>query len=195
MRSVRRGRVMLDRIFNMLQSLTDNELVFWYNGPVSQVLVGEIGDIIKKCIENESDKKVINRIFSILVEQMQNIIKYSEKTTAVGYGDDRFLLRSGLVAVALEDDSYSVASGNVVFDKDILHIRERLDLIISMDKDAQKEYYKTMRKKEPDERSLGAGLGFIEMARKSSAPLEYKFTPIDDGRSFFALKASVRMDL
>ena len=186
---------MLDKLYGMVEYFKDHELVFWYNGPVSQVLVVEIGDIIKKSIDDESDKKSINRIFSILVEQMQNIIKYSVQRTSGGEGDDQFVLSSGLIAVGVEEDYYSVISGNAVYNTDIDHIRERLDLIIKMNKDEQKDYYKAMRRKEPDERSRGAGLGFIEMARKASKPLEYRFTKIDDQHSFFSLKALVRMEL
>ncbi len=105
---------MLDKIYSMVEYLKNNEMVFWYNGPVSQVLVVEIGDIIKKSIEDDSDKKVINRIFSILVEQMQNIIKYSVQKKSGGKGDNPFVLSSGIIAVGLEGSDYSVISGNVI---------------------------------------------------------------------------------
>lgn len=186
---------MLDKLYDMVEYFKDHELVFWYNGPVSQILVVEIGNIIKKTIEESSDKKVINRIFSILVEQMQNIIKYSITETHGIELKNRYVLRSGLIAVGVEKSHYSVISGNAVRNSDIPYISERLDRIISMGKDAQKDFYKEMRRKEPDERSLGAGLGFIEMARKASLPLEYRFTPIDDNFSFFSLKALVKMEM
>lgn len=185
---------MLNKIHSMVEYLKKNEMVFWYNGPVSQVLVVEIGDIIKKSIENESDKKVINRIFSILVEQMQNIIKYSVQKKSGVEGKDRFVLSSGIIAVGLEGQDYSVISGNVINNPDIERVQKRLDLIIGMDRNEHKEYYKTMRRKEPDSHSRGAGLGFIEMARKASRPLEYCFTPIDEEYSFFALKAIVSVE-
>ena len=186
---------MLDKLFGMVQYFKDQEMVFWYNGPISQVLVVEIGNIIKKSIEESSDKKVINRIFSILVEQMQNIIKYAVKDMPEDVGYDKYILRSGLIAVGMEKGFYSVVSGNAVKNSDIPYISSRLDKIIAMDKMAQKEFYKEMRRKEPDERSLGAGLGFIEMARKASEPLEYRFTAINDDYSYFSLKALVKMEL
>jgi hypothetical protein len=39
--------------------------------------------------------------------------------------------------------------------------------------------------------SKGAGLGFIEMARKVSLPIEYEFVPMEDDYSFFCLKATI----
>ena len=37
----------------------------------------------------------------------------------------------------------------------------------------------------------GAGLGFIDIARKTGSPLEYHFEPLDDKNSFFLLKTSI----
>jgi hypothetical protein len=37
----------------------------------------------------------------------------------------------------------------------------------------------------------GAGLGFIDIARKTGNPLEYHFEPIDEKNSFFLLKTSI----
>ncbi|MBU1171911.1 MAG: SiaB family protein kinase [Proteobacteria bacterium] len=185
---------MLDKLYGMVEYFKDHELVFWYNGPVSQVLVVEIGDIIKKSIDTSSDKKVITRIFGILVEQMQNIIKYSVQKTPRMDKVNRFFMSSGLIAVGIENEFYSVVSGNPVKNKDIKRISERLDRIIAMDREGLKDYYKTMRRQEPDEQSLGAGLGFIEMAKKASMPLEYRFTAIDENHSFFSMKALVKME-
>jgi hypothetical protein len=37
----------------------------------------------------------------------------------------------------------------------------------------------------------GAGLGFVDMARKSGQKLEYEFEELGEGLSFFSLKTTV----
>ena len=37
----------------------------------------------------------------------------------------------------------------------------------------------------------GAGLGFIEMAKKSSEPIEYVFQNIDNTHSFFTIRITI----
>ena len=37
----------------------------------------------------------------------------------------------------------------------------------------------------------GAGLGFIDIARKTGNQLEFHFLPIDEGSSFFLLTSSI----
>ena len=49
-----------------------------------------------------------------------------------------------------------------------------------MTPDEKKAFYKEVRKKEPDETSKGAGLGFIEMARKSEYPVDFDFIDADN---------------
>jgi len=60
-----------------------------------------------------------------------------------------------------------------------------------MDKDELKIYYKERRRADREGDSKGAGIGFIEMARKSSQPLEFSFQKIDDKHSFFTIKITI----
>ena len=59
-------------------------------------------------------------------------------------------------------------------------------------KEELKLIYKERRKSGPDQHSLGgAGLGIIDMFRKSVLPLEYKFYPLNENESLFCYKVSV----
>lgn len=186
---------MLEKVYEIREYLGNHKVIFWYNGPISQFLVVEIGDMIKKVIAKDSEKAVITKIFSILVEQMQNIIKYSVEKSFYGNADDDLPVGSGLISVGIEGDHYYIVSGNLLLNEDIVRVRERLDMISEMDKATQKEYYKTLRRKESHPKSKGAGIGFVEMARKSSRPLEYCFKKIDEKHTFFSLKALVKAEV
>ena len=39
-----------------------------------------------------------------------------------------------------------------------------------------------------------AGLGLFEVARKSDRPMEYNFSPLEDGNVFFELKIYVKVE-
>jgi len=60
-----------------------------------------------------------------------------------------------------------------------------------MDRSELKQYYKEKRRNETPESSKGAGLGFIELARKSVKPIEFDVQKIDDEFSFFSLKTTI----
>ena len=60
-----------------------------------------------------------------------------------------------------------------------------------MSKDELKALYKEQLRAEPEVGSKGAGLGFTEIARRASKPLEFDFIDLDNNRAFFALKATI----
>lgn len=182
---------MLNEFDEIKQYLKSRQLLFWYDGPVSQVLVVEIGDIIRKSLSGAPGKKVATRIFSVLVEQMQNIIRYSEESLSVSAKTEEEAMGKGVVAVGKEGEHYFIISGNVVRTENVKKLSDRLDLIAGMSYPELKDTYKVLRKKEPEPESRGAGLGFLEMARRASVPLEYKIQPLDDNYAYFSLQVIV----
>jgi hypothetical protein len=71
-------------------------------------------------------------------------------------------------------------------------IKNRIDELNAMDKSALRKHYKEqIRGENANPNSKGAGIGLTEIARRSSAPIEYTFTPYDDGLVFFSMSVTV----
>jgi hypothetical protein len=70
-------------------------------------------------------------------------------------------------------------------------IRNQLEHLREMDKEQLKAFYRDRRKTTTKPDSRGAGLGFIDMARKASQPIEYDFKPINDHHAFFSIKVVI----
>jgi hypothetical protein len=176
------------RLYNLRECFLEKKIIFCYSGPMSQELMVEIGNTLKFKMQQESmNKSVVAKTFAILVEQVQNIMHYStEKTEAIDFSRSR--LSNGIVAVGSEENRFYVASGNMIKMDDKNKISNMITLINSMNPEEKKQYYKEMRKKNPDESSRGAGLGFIEMARKSDHPVDFNFIDIDLNFCFFTIK-------
>ena len=60
-----------------------------------------------------------------------------------------------------------------------------------MNRDELKAAYKEQLRNGPDSHSKGAGIGFIEIARRASKPIEFDFMDVDGEFAFFALKATI----
>jgi Family of unknown function (DUF6272) len=101
------------------------------------------------------------------------------------------LVGVGMLTVGIDDGHYFVMSGNKLPSAKVEKLRSKLENLQSMNQDELKQYYKEQRRMEPDSDSKGAGLGFIEMARKVSKNIEFDFHKIDDENSFFTFKATV----
>jgi hypothetical protein len=88
-------------------------------------------------------------------------------------------------------DKFLVRTGNFIDARLIPELKERLDHVNSLDEDGLRELYRL--KLNDEERSVKgtAGLGFIDIARKSKNKLEYAFVGVNDKMSFFCLNVSI----
>lgn len=174
-------------MYEHYETLKGDGVILYFNGPVSQGVVEGIAELMRDRMRSEeAGAKLSQRIFAILVEQMQNIVRYSVEQK---YEDGSMLSANGQVVVGREvDGNYFVACGNKVNTADVNSLRRKLETIRGMNKDDLKAYYREKRRSGPDPDSRGAGLGFIEMARKAQKPLDFSIRSIDDDTSFFSMK-------
>lgn len=181
---------MLD-LFAFKSDLTKRGIFFCFSGPISQDLIVELGDMLKQRMKLvESSKSTIIKVFSMVVEQSQNIIHYSAETLLDSPNGDSEL-SFGIIAVGYDSDHYFVLCGNNIENHRIDGISERINRLNAMSKEQLKKYYREQRKKSPEDTSKGAGLGFIEMAKTASKPLEFEFKKIDDKVSFFSMRTYI----
>ena len=157
-------------------------------------MLSGVGEAIKRKLAiDDADTKTLRSVFAVFVEQMQNIIRYSAELAAQSSAGDSPLLeiRYGIVTIGQEGGEYVVHSGNLVAQKDVERLRTRLTKIRDMNKEELRALHKERLRAAPEEGSKGAGLGFMEIARRASKPIEFDFTDVDDDYAFFTLKATV----
>jgi hypothetical protein len=181
---------MVQHIQKFYEQLKDEGIIFSFSGPVSQSLLEGIGETLRqKMTLEETSTSVTQKVFSIFVELMQNVINYSaEKGTA---GENEQDMRFGILLIGKHNSNFYIKCGNYITQDQKKPLKEKLIKIQHMNKDQLKKYYKEQRRKDADDGSKGAGLGFIEMARKASQPIGFDFATSQDGRIFFVVNAVV----
>lgn len=193
-------------LLDYYRDLEEEGVVLFFNGPVSQGVVEGIGDIIRqKVATSDVGMRTARRVFSVMVEQMQNVISYSsdrdagtcgtlEESDALNVAEVHDCIPSnanGQIIIRRNADGYYVACSNRILTQDEERIRRKVETVNGMSKNELKEYYREQRRHGPDETSLGAGLGFIEMARKASKPLDIEFQKLDDSTSVFSVAVRI----
>jgi hypothetical protein len=160
-----------------------------FNGLFSHSVIEQLGEAVKKHLQSdEAPKDRIKDVFSVFVEQAQNLKNYTTRED-IDLPEDKST-RSGTLIIARNEDNYIVSSGNVVRNGDVQLLRDHLDPLISADKDSLKKMYKK-RLREPLNENEGAGLGFISMARKATQPLHYSIQRYDATNSFFTIEVII----
>ncbi|HNY09167.1 MAG TPA: SiaB family protein kinase, partial [Tenuifilaceae bacterium] len=93
--------------------------------------------------------------------------------------------------VSKGDAEYHVTTGNIIENSKIEELSQILDNINNLDKEGLKELYKTQMREGRLSEKGGAGLGFIDIARKTGRKLDYHFLPIDEDTHFFVLTSTI----
>lgn len=183
------------RVQDMLsfrKNLADRGIILCYNGYMTEEVLFSIGATIKQKIAvEETSKRVARGLFSVFVEQVQNVIRYSEEKETTNTGNADSPLRYGMLIVGKEREHHFVACGNMIDKKDGERLRATLRHIQSLNADGLKALFRETLKGETPAGSQGAGVGFIDIARRATHGFEFDITRMDETFSYFALKAYI----
>ena len=184
--------IMLARdYYEFKNGLKEKGIIFSFTGYISEKILFALGEAIRhKMAAEEAGPNVTKRVFSIFVEQVQNIIRYSDDRIAAADGQP-VVLSSGVITVGRDGQRFFVVCGNTVSRESMEKLRTRLDYLAGLNKEQLKAYYREKLKEPPEPESQGATIGLIEIARRSSEPVEADFHEIDSNRAFFCLKAYI----
>jgi hypothetical protein len=187
------GRTVSLDIRELYASLKNEGIIFCFCGSVSQSVVEGIGETLWQRLEMEgTEVSTIGRVFPIFVEQMQNIVSHSaEKIASDKEGVEE--IRFGIMIVGKSPDGrFYIRCGNYVESQKAELLRQRLESLCGMDQEQLKQLYKEQRRHAKSKgASTGAGLGFIDMARRASSPLEFDIVPVDEDTAFFSMTTTV----
>jgi hypothetical protein len=158
-------------------------LMFVYRGVVTNENSVPLLMLLEKEMENSEFGFVgRKRLFMFVLESLQNVSKHSDKAH---YAD------MSLVIYSKTDNGYTVTTGNVLASADISNLKSKLDKINNLQADEIKNIYRQMLVNSELSDKGGAGLGLIEMAKKTGNKLDYDFVRLDEEYSYFILSKTV----
>ena len=176
-------------LFELRSHFNRSNILLCFNGPISRSLIEEIGNALKNYLQaDQAQPSAAMDVFAVYIEMTQNIRHYA---LAHHYNE---LDSSATVVVARDDEQqYVVQAGNLVEQADGQALMAHVNALAAMDKAQLKAAYKTQLRLPRDETAAsGAGLGLIDIARKSVLPLSATLTEVGDGRSFFSVRAVIQ---
>ncbi len=162
-------------------ALRDVRLMFAYRGPLSDHLTDGIISISEHTVSGQEEMSRVNRKVSfLLVECFQNILKHGEKSP-----DGNLLSENAVFSFRAFDDSFYINSINPLKPEDRDRLAEMVERVNRMDRAELKTFYKQQLEENAISSKGGAGLGLIELARKSGQPIRYDFEEEPSGMLLF----------
>ena len=152
----------LEFVYDFYKSMKAHEISLVYEGEITHQITKAFTSLTESNMAKEEEpNSVQKKVFHVMIECLQNISKHADN-----FGSDDFLFAGrGIFMVSKSADEYHVTTGNVIENS-------------------------KMKEGRLSEKG-GAGLGFIDIARKTGRKLEYHFLPIDHETHFFVLTSSI----
>ena len=180
-----------EEVLGFQRNMTQRGIIFSFTGYISEGILKALGDALRQKIRLEAtDTRTVNRVFSVFVEQVQNIIRYSAER--IEHEDEPPVeLSSGMITVGSDNGRFFVICGNVISREDAGVLAARLQELAGMDSNELRHFYKEKLREPPDKGSKGGSIGLIEIARRASEPIQFDFQHLSDAQSYFVLKAYI----
>ena len=178
----------LEFVYEFYKTMKAHEITLVYEGEITHQITKAFTSLTESNMAKEEESGTVQRkVFHVMVECLQNISKHADD-----FGSNDFLYSGrGIFMVSKGESEYSVTTGNAVDNSRIETLNSMLEHINSLDKEELNELYKKQIKEGRLSDKGGAGLGFIDIVRKTGRKLEYHFLPINESISFFLLTSSV----
>ena len=186
----------MDNIIYFIKSILSSEMAssgfpLIYKGEMNHHIMRSFAFMAnRKITEQNLSTSTRKRVFHVMIECLQNVTKHSDD-----FDKNDKQIGNGLFIVGQNKDSFYMVTGNLIRNEKIKVLEERLVSINQADAVQLKEIFlKQMMEGKMNEKG-GAGLGLIDIARKSGRKLYYHFVPYDDQRHYFLLAVSIPYEI
>ncbi len=170
-----------------------NSIALFFKGYVTFELIDSIIMIVSSRLEHlENNIGVRKRVYGVLTECLQNLCNHVESTSELKDSTElNYDLHSAVIMVDSDNEGYFIKTGNFVSNGKIDELKKALEGINTLTKDELKEKYNKILSNKVFSEKGGAGLGLIDIARKSGKKLEYDFEKVDNKFSFFSFQITI----
>ncbi|MBR4264972.1 MAG: SiaB family protein kinase [Bacteroidales bacterium] len=175
----------MHNVLALYDELIDNGISVVYIGKFTHQVVKMFTEKNEEEMEESNEQKQVKRrVHHSLVEILQNMQKHSTEFQT------EFSLINGLFMIGRKNGIYYIMTANKVTKHDIVHLSQALECVNSATKEELNAMYKKQLREGQISSKGGAGLGLIDIARKTDGKLEYLFIPCN-GADYFILKVEI----
>lgn len=171
-------------IYDIHKIMVDRNLILIYEGEFTQEITKSVLAMAERNMDYLGEESSIKKkVFNVMVECLQNICKHSDTVKEKE--------KSAIFMIGKENEFYTITSGNYIVNQDVQGLKSKLEKINSLDKEGLKSFYKELITNGELSDKGGAGLGFVDIARKSGEKLGFEFNQVNDEYSFFSFKTQI----
>jgi len=135
--------------------------------------------------KNAEEKSIRRKVYHSMIETLQNLNKHSDEISSREHAG------KGLFLVGKKDNQYYIITANKVVNCKMEGLKSAIEQVNCSTREELNEMYKKQLVEGKLSTKGGAGLGLIDIARKTEKKLAYEFLPLDHDNSFFIFKVEI----
>ncbi len=175
-------------LWELLSATSIEDMNYVYKGEFSEDIAHYLLLLAERNIErNQLKGRLKKRVFHIMVESVQNITRHQDVI-------EEEKLQKALFAIQKFRNYYLVTTSNLVRKNKVQYLKHKLETINSMSEEELNKFYKEVLMEDSFTPKGGAGLGLIEIARKSGNKLHYDFKEFNENYSLFYMHTFVNLN-
>ena len=175
-------------IFDLIFNTEANDLNYIYRGEFNANITNYILSLAEKnIVESRIQARTKKRVFHIMVESLQNITRHQDDS-------DENWAHTAFFAVQKNGTYFYITTANVIDNNNVADLKEKLDKLNSLSPIELTRTYLEILNDGKISPKGGAGLGLIEIVRKSGNKLYYQFEKISDSKYFIYMHSYIDTD-
>jgi hypothetical protein len=176
----------LSLAYQLFKDTQQDNLEYIYRGKFNTDITDNILSLAEESLRLSEQKLAIKkRVYFVMVEGLQNITRHQDITAK------NIPVKPGLFVLQRKRNSYFITTGNLIEKRNISILKSQLQKVNALTKDELNDYYKTHLTDGGFSGKGGAGLGLIEIARKSKGSLAFDFRKIKGKYYYFYLLTEI----
>lgn len=180
---------LVELAYQLFTRVKDSDFEYIYRGGFSQKISKNLLSLAETNVKKTAGRTDLkNRIYFVMVEGLQNITKHGDDKDTDEIKDEE----TGMFAIQKQKGKYYITTGNIINKDSEKSLKPKLDQLNILEKNQLNKLRKDILVTGDLSEKGGAGLGLIEMARKSGKKLVYEFDPLDDKASFFYFRTEIQ---
>ena len=184
------GSKLFEIAYPLFQRINNDDFEYVYRGYFTHNITKKILFLADTNIAKVTYQSTLQkRIYYIMGEGLQNITRHQDEIANLN--TEKY---PGIFAIQKNGERYYISTGNIVANDKIPALKEKLDTINSLNPDELKKFHREMLTSGSMSDKGGAGLGLIEMSRKSGNKLLYSFEQLDNEYTYFYLQTLIPND-
>lgn len=173
----------LNDIIETHDFLRGNNITLSFKGDFNQDNLLSLLSILNNGM-NESPVRI--KLFSIMVELLQNIVKHADNLDAdTGW-------KAGVFYICEQNDRFRLIAGNYIKRELADDLRKRFDRINGMNAEELNAEYKSILFNFNYINPVSTGLGIIDIRRKSGGKVDYSLININNTIDFLTVKVDIK---